>query len=125
MLTESQLARAGFFYKPTSSCPDNTTCYLCENSLDGWEPSDNAIEEHLKHAPDCGWAIMIATERGIEDGNQSQEDPMGERMLDARRMTFGSKWPHESKRGWTCKIQKVSSRRYHSFLSPLIEHTDD
>lgn len=122
---ESQLARAGFFYKPTSSCPDNTTCHLCETSLDGWEPSDNAVEEHLRLAPDCGWAIMIATELEIEDGSQSREDPMGERMLGARRMTFGSRWPHESKKGWTCKIQKVLPRRYRLLLLPLIECTDD
>lgn len=113
MLTESQLARAGFFYRPTASCPDNTRCYLCESNLDGWEENDNAVEEHLKHSPNCGWAITIATEIQIEDGSQSQEDPMSERMLDARRMTFDSKWPHENKRGWTCKIQKVCPGHHH------------
>lgn len=107
MLTGNQLALAGFFYQPTSSCLDNTTCYLCKSNLDGWEENDNAVEEHLKHSPDCGWAITIATELENEDGSQSQEDPMSERMLDARRMTFGAKWPHEHKRGWTCKTQKV------------------
>lgn len=107
MLMDVQLSRAGFFYKPTSSCPDNTTCYLCQSSLDGWEENDNAVEEHLKHSPKCGWAITIATEFEIEYGNQSPEDPMSERLLDARRMTFGPGWPHENKRGWTCKTQKV------------------
>ena len=115
ILTEHQLARAGFFYRPTSSCPDNTSCYLCESNLDGWEPSDNAVEEHLKHSPNCGWAITIATELDIEDGNQCQEDPMCDKMLDARKMTFGSRWPHESKRGWTCKTQKVFLGRCYHF----------
>ena len=112
MLTGIQLARAGFFYKPTSSCPDNTRCYLCECNLDGWESNDNAVGEHLKHAPNCGWAISIATEIDVEDGSQSQENPMSERMLEARRMTFGSRWPHESKKGWKCKTQKVCLARY-------------
>lgn len=125
MLTEIQLARAGFYYQPTSSCPDNTTCYLCKSNLDGWEENDNAVNEHLKHSPNCGWAITIATELEIEDGSQSQEDPMSEMMLDARKMTFGSKWPHENKRGWTCKTQKVCPGRYHHGLSSLIEDADD
>ena len=125
MLTGTQLARAGFFYQPTYSFPDNTRCYLCKSSLDGWEADDNAVEEHLKHAPDCGWAIMIATELEIEDGSQSQEDPMGERMLEARRKTFGSRWPHENKRGWTCKTQKVCPRGHYQLSAPLIEYADD
>lgn len=125
MLMAVQLARAGFFYQPTSSCPDNATCYLCKTNLDGWEESDNAVEEHLKHSPDCGWAITIATELEVEDGSQSPEDPMSERMIDARRMTFGSRWPHENKRGWTCKTQKVFHRRYHHGLLSLIDHVDD
>lgn len=103
-----QLARAGFFYNPTSSSPDNTTCYLCQNSLDGWEKDDDAVVEHLKHAPDCGWAITVAIELDIENGSYSLEDPMSEKILNARRMTFGSNWPHENKRGWICKTQKVS-----------------
>ena len=125
MLTQSQLARAGFFYRPTSSCPDNTRCYLCESNLDGWEENDNAIEEHLKHSPNCGWAITIATELETENGSQSQEDPMSERMLDARRMTFGSNWPHENKRGWTYKTQKVCPGRYREESLSLIEYADD
>ena len=112
MLTRIQLARAGFSYQPTFSSPDNTTCYLCESNIDGWEEGDNAIEEHLKLSPKCGWAITIATELEIEHGSQSQEDPMSERMLNARRMTFASRWPHETKRGWTCKTQRVCPKRY-------------
>lgn len=104
---DDQLARAGFFYRPSSSSPDNTTCYLCGSSLDGWEENDDAVVEHLKHAPDCGWAVTIAIEQDVESGSYSLEDPMSERIVAARRMTFGSKWPHESKKGWVCKIKKV------------------
>jgi hypothetical protein len=114
----SQLARAGFFYRPTSSCPDNTTCYLCQSNLDGWEEDDNPTEEHLKHARNCGWAISVCIEQAIEDGNHSLEDPMSQNMRDARYMTFGSNWPHEHKRGWTCKTQKVCVRSYQS--EPLL-----
>ena len=100
-------------------------CYLCKSNLDGWEQNDNAIEEHVKLSPDCGWAITIAIELGVEHGSQSPDDPMSERLLDARKMTFGSKWPHEAKRGWTCKTQKVRTRHYHRGLLSLIDHVDD
>ena len=108
----SQLARAGFYYRPTSSYPDNTTCYLCKSNLDGWEEDDNTVEEHLKHAPTCGWAVTIAIEQNIEDGSHDLEDPMSEKLRSARQMTFASRWPHESKRGWTCKTQKVYISHY-------------
>lgn len=105
-----QLARAGLFYNPTLSNPDNTTCYLCKSNLDGWEQDDSAYEEHLKLSPNCGWAVTIAIEQEIEGGSHALEDPMSERILEARHMTFGSKWPHENKKGWACKIQKASTQ---------------
>ncbi|KAL8761762.1 MAG: hypothetical protein Q9184_002161 [Pyrenodesmia sp. 2 TL-2023] len=103
----AQLARAGFFYNPTSATPDNTTCYLCRNNLDGWEEDDSAIGEHLNFASDCGWAAIVRIEQEIEVGNLDQQDPMDEHLLNARKMTFDAGWPHEDKRGWVCKTQKM------------------
>ncbi len=120
-----QLARAGFFYQPTSSSPDNTTCYLCHNSLDGWEEDDDAVVEHLKHSSDCGWAVTVAIEQDVENGSYSLEDPMSERVLNARRMTFGSNWPHEYKKGWICKTKKVCLRCLSSGVLWLIVSQDD
>ncbi|KAL8939017.1 MAG: hypothetical protein Q9216_003591 [Gyalolechia sp. 2 TL-2023] len=110
----AQLARAGFFYKPTSSAPDNTTCYLCHSNLDGWEKEDDAISEHISLSPGCGWAVLARLEQDIEEGNLEQKDPLDESLLNARKMTFGAIWPHEDKRGWLCKTQKVAS----SFRAP-------
>ncbi|KAL9030087.1 MAG: hypothetical protein Q9196_001750 [Gyalolechia fulgens] len=105
-----QLAKAGFYYKPTSSTPDNTTCYLCHSNLDGWEENDDAIGEHINLSPNCGWAALARIEQDIEEGNQEQQDPMDESLLNARKMTFGAGWPHEDKRGWLCKTQKKTTR---------------
>ena len=102
-----QLAQAGFFFAPTSSCPDSVKCYLCQSSLDGWEETDDPIDEHLSHSGQCGWAIAVAIDRAIERGYDNLKDPSSEEMLDARKMTFAG-WPHENKRGWLCKTQKVS-----------------
>lgn len=40
--------------------------------------------------------------------DRAEEDPMSEKMVEARRATFKDTWPHEGKRGWKCKVQKVS-----------------
>ena len=111
-----QLARAGFYYKPTSTSPDNVTCFGCEASLDGWQPSDEPAGEHLKHSPECGWAIYACVGLRIEDPNRREEDPSSQKMVDARLMTFRSQWPHESKKGWKCKAKKVSMCRHAATL---------
>ena len=106
-----QLARAGFFYKPSSSSHDNVTCYICERSLDGWEPSDEPAEEHFEHSAECGWAIYAHISLRLDDPNRQEKDPSDEKMVDARTMTFRGQWPHESKKGWRCKTKKVLQRK--------------
>ncbi|KAL8865520.1 MAG: hypothetical protein Q9174_006841 [Haloplaca sp. 1 TL-2023] len=102
----TSLASAGFFYNPKPSAPDNTTCYLCNAHLDGWEKDDDPVEEHLVLSRSCGWAAILCIEREVARGSPIQDDPMDEQVLEARRKTF-SNWPHENKRGWICKTQKV------------------
>lgn len=80
--------------------------------MDGWEEDDDPLAEHLKHCPDCGWAIVASIEAGLVK-EFSQEYPYSERMLEARKATFGDKWPHEAKEGWQCKIKNVSQSGYH------------
>ncbi|RHZ62274.1 baculoviral IAP repeat-containing protein [Aspergillus thermomutatus] len=107
-MTDSQpkLAHAGFYYNPYETNPDNTTCYLCQRALDGWESEDNPITEHLKHSNDCGWAIMMDIEQ--HSSNPAEiEDPTSDRIAQARQATFGDQWPHDGKRGWTCQSEKV------------------
>ncbi|EGD99269.1 hypothetical protein TESG_06538 [Trichophyton tonsurans CBS 112818] len=100
-----ELAHAGFHYTPTALSPDNTTCFLCERSLDGWEEGDDPFTEHLHFSPECGWAIMMAITRKTSDPAQI-EDPTSSKIADARRATFFS-WPHDGKRGWLCKTDKM------------------
>ena len=64
--------------------------------------------EHLKLSPGCGWAIIVHQEAEIDDENVEMEDPLTERLLRARKMTFESRWPHETKKAWICKTQKVT-----------------
>jgi hypothetical protein len=101
------MAHAGFYYNPYDSNPDNTTCFLCERSLDGWDGDDNPIEEHLRLSGDCGWAIMMDIQQ--HSSNPAEiEDPTSEKMAEARQATFSLSWPHDGKRGWVCKSEKVT-----------------
>lgn len=75
--------------------------------MDGWEEDDDPLVEHLKHSPDCGWAIVTAIEK--QDGDLSEEYPASVRMIEARKATFADKWPHEGKKGWKCKVKQVGN----------------
>lgn len=83
-------------------------CFLCERFVDGWEKGDDPLVEHLKHSPDCGWAIVATITQQAGNGELSQENPASARMIDARKATFADQWPHESKKGWKCKVKQVS-----------------
>ncbi|KAL4934269.1 uncharacterized protein BDV17DRAFT_4206 [Aspergillus undulatus] len=102
----AELAHAGFFYNPYETNPDNTTCFLCRRALDGWEEEDNPITEHLKHAKDCGWAVMMDIQQ--RSSNPAEiEDPTSEAIVQARLSTFGESWPHDGKKGWVCQSDKM------------------
>ena len=104
----SQLARCGFYFLPATNSPDNVKCFTCAVKLDGWEPTDNPLAEHLAHAPQCAWATSLSVSR-TEDEAGEQRDPMSEELVAARAATFsiGAGWPHEDKRGWRCKTSKM------------------
>lgn len=73
--------------------------------MDGWEEDDDPLVEHLKHSPNCGWAIVASID--ARDPMLSQEYPLSTRMIEARKATFGDRWPHENKKGWKCKVKQV------------------
>ncbi|RYO84908.1 hypothetical protein DL762_005432 [Monosporascus cannonballus] len=104
-LDPESFARAGFYFDPTPEYPDNTVCFLCSRKIGGWEDGDNPFEEHLRLSPNCGWAIVAAIEVGL--GDYGLDDPTQPQMIEARKATFGGRWPHEGKRGWKCKIKQL------------------
>jgi len=90
---------------------------LCRRDLDGWEVEDVPLEEHLKHSPECGWAIVMDLGRDGFDPT-TMEDPTQTRLSEARRATFGDLWPHENKRGWLCKSSALSNAGWHYCPTP-------
>ncbi|KAK3673216.1 hypothetical protein LTR78_006761 [Recurvomyces mirabilis] len=119
-----ELARAGFFYRPVQESPDNVQCFLCAVKLDGWEPSDSPLHEHLSHASACAWAVSLSTAR-LDDSTEPAEarDPLSDEMVAARRGTFevGDGWVHEGKRGWRCKVAKMVDAGWTFDRSPETE----
>ncbi|KAI1133215.1 hypothetical protein F5Y10DRAFT_131483 [Nemania abortiva] len=98
-------ARAGFYFAPTPEFPDNTVCFLCGKNMGGWEKDDNPFEEHIRLSPRCGWAVVAGIETGI--GDYALDDPTSSEMINARKATFGDRWPHDGKRGWKCKTKQL------------------
>ncbi|KAI8819967.1 uncharacterized protein EV422DRAFT_93620 [Fimicolochytrium jonesii] len=52
-LASDKMAAAGFIYYPVTDAPDTVLCPYCQLSLDGWDPTDDPIKEHLKRQPNC------------------------------------------------------------------------
>ncbi|KAI1820393.1 hypothetical protein F4861DRAFT_69885 [Xylaria intraflava] len=113
-------ARAGFYFQPSPGAPDNTVCFLCCKNIKGWEKDDDPFEEHLRLSPECGWAIVAGIEAGLGDYNSN--DPTSSAMIEARKATFGDKWPHEGKRGWKCKTKQLVDAGWK--YTPTLESDD-
>ncbi|PVI00321.1 inhibitor of apoptosis repeat-containing protein [Periconia macrospinosa] len=114
------LAYGGFVFFPTSASPDNVQCFACGTQLDGWEEEDVPAYEHLTHSPNCGLAINICIRLRSGDPGRTEDDPLSEAMLDARRMTFADEWPLDVEAGFPSVQQMVDAGWYYdpSFDTP-------
>ena len=69
--TPNTLAEAGFYFNPTSECPDNVTCFMCEKELADWDEDDDPFSIHwAKCSNSCSWAMVRCSLRSDmkEDG---------------------------------------------------------
>lgn len=119
-LCTSDLAKSGFYYLPSLTSPDNVVCFLCQKPLDGWEETDDPFVEHLRHSPNCGWAITASIERS--NGKWSEEHPLSTRIFEARKATFADKWPHEEKKGWKCHTKQMTEAGWR--YTPTLQSND-
>lgn len=94
------LAFAGFVWKPTSASPDNVQCWACNCQLDGWEEADVPAYEHATHSPSCGFAIIATIRLRHGDPGRTEEDPVSEAMVAARKETFSNLWPLDPAAGF-------------------------
>ncbi|XP_038067136.1 baculoviral IAP repeat-containing protein 5-like isoform X4 [Patiria miniata] len=61
----SKMAAAGFYHCPTQQEPDLVRCFMCSKELDGWEPTDDPLEEHKSHAPKCAFITKKKDEKDM------------------------------------------------------------
>ncbi|KAI9674178.1 MAG: hypothetical protein M1817_001996 [Caeruleum heppii] len=118
------VAKAGFYYTPTAQDPDNVTCFLCHKALDGWEEEDSPAQEHSHHSKGCAFAIIACIEERTQNNDEAriEEDPMSAAMVEARKATYGDRWPHEQKKGWNCKTDKMVGAGW--YYCPTAESDD-
>lgn len=55
-LSPRLLSQAGFFYRGLG---DQTQCAFCCITISEWEPSDNPMTEHRRHAPNCPFVLEL------------------------------------------------------------------
>lgn len=63
------------------------------------------MAEHLKLSSECGWAIIASLQ--AKNDELLKENPLGERLTEARKATFADKWPHEHKANWICRTSQL------------------
>ncbi|KAF1977627.1 inhibitor of apoptosis repeat-containing protein [Bimuria novae-zelandiae CBS 107.79] len=117
----NDLAYAGFIFKPTTASPDNVMCFHCQTQLDGWEPNDTPAHEHLTHSPNCGFAINVCIRMRGSDPGRTEDDPLSERMMEARRETFQDLWPLDAAAGYPSIGQMAEGGWYYD---PSDEYPD-
>lgn len=115
------LALAGFVWKPTSASPDNVQCWACNCQLDGWEEADVPAYEHATHSPSCGFAIVTTIRLRHGDPGRTEEDPIGEAMVAARKETFADLWPLDTAAGYP-SVDQLAAAGW--FYDPTAEMPD-
>ncbi|CAG8595128.1 10595_t:CDS:2, partial [Funneliformis caledonium] len=126
--TPEILAKAGFYFKPYPESPDNVICFLCHKSMENWDPTDDPLEEHVNHSPDCAWVICRCIKRTFPDDESSfswdnkEQLPTSKRMEEARLKTFGNWWPHDKKKGWVGTSKKMAKAGF--YHAPTFESID-
>uniref|UniRef100_A0A8C6XTS8 Baculoviral IAP repeat containing 5 n=1 Tax=Naja naja TaxID=35670 RepID=A0A8C6XTS8_NAJNA len=56
--TADRMAEAGFIHCPSENISDVAQCFICFKELEGWEPTDDPMEEHRKHSPKCAFVAL-------------------------------------------------------------------
>ncbi|XP_075072822.1 baculoviral IAP repeat-containing protein 5 [Mixophyes fleayi] len=93
--TPERMAAAGFVHCPSGNSPDIAQCFFCLKELEGWEPDDDPMEEHKKHASSC---LFLSLKKKAEELTVSEF-----LKLDKER--------------WKIKMQKLMNQHIENFQS--------
>ncbi|KAI9559221.1 hypothetical protein GHT06_016010 [Daphnia sinensis] len=86
-LSPRELSRAGFFYRGLA---DQTQCAFCCITISQWEPNDDPMTEHRRHAPNCPFVLQLSVGNIPLSNNITRRPELT--SLEARLNTFGD-WP--------------------------------
>lgn len=92
--TPDKLAKAGFYYIGPS---DRVKCGYCGGKLKNWQPTDSAVEEHVKHFPDCSFVktfkiqIVVLSKNIRTKAKKDSCKPSKELMIEAAEERAKSK----------------------------------
>ncbi|KAI9189335.1 hypothetical protein H9P43_000766 [Blastocladiella emersonii ATCC 22665] len=121
------MAKAGFFYCPEPDDHCAVRCFLCEKSLNGWDPDDDPFAEHFSHASYCAYAraVCLPTSLAARDpenpvfhvADDYSTFPMSKDMEQAREGTFTGRWPHQGKRKFFATKNRMAKAGF--FFDPL------
>jgi hypothetical protein len=86
------LAEAGFYY---TGQEDVVCCFHCGVKVKQWVPGDIAIDEHIRHSPDCSYARQVAQRK---QHYESYTTPNAEATAEAmksyeKRLMSFKDWP--------------------------------
>uniref|UniRef100_T1IPT5 Dual E2 ubiquitin-conjugating enzyme/E3 ubiquitin-protein ligase BIRC6 n=1 Tax=Strigamia maritima TaxID=126957 RepID=T1IPT5_STRMM len=81
-----QMAQAGFYHQPNSTCDDRAMCFTCNVCLVCWEPTDEPWSEHERHSPSCPFV----------KGEYTQNVPLSVTYAASPAILLGGK-PNEAK----------------------------
>jgi hypothetical protein len=79
-----KMAMAGFYCRPLTGSEDNVCCFMCAKNLDGWQPTDEAWNEHAAHAAACPLITLhLNTSRMMTFDNWPNSRPKATAMSQA------------------------------------------
>ncbi|ETS64606.1 chromosome segregation protein [Moesziomyces aphidis] len=130
--TPSVLAVHGFYHAPTPQDPDAVAHFLYpELRIANWQANDDPLARLENALPNNGWcrihnSLSLAA---FDDAAkmwfwQSPELlPTSSEMIQARKETFGSRWPYDGKKGWKPTSKKLAEAGF--LFNPTEEEPDN
>ena len=71
-MSPRSLSSAGFFYRGIG---DQTQCAFCYITISQWEPHDNPLTEHQRHAPNCPFILKLPVGNIPLSGGRAEGSP--------------------------------------------------
>ncbi|GAK68338.1 uncharacterized protein PAN0_070c6583 [Moesziomyces antarcticus] len=130
--TPSVLAVHGFYHAPTPQEPDAVAHFLYpELRIANWQANDDPLARLEDALPANGWC-RIHNSLSLASFDEAAKIwfwqspellPTSSEMVQARKETFGSRWPYDGKKGWKPTSKKLAEAGF--LFNPTEEEPDN